>query len=74
QPGQATQPGGGAGFGPGGPGGNNAVMSVVRQACTPVTDSTLPARYQGAMYDCQGKADAIRSLAAASTPSATTTR
>ncbi|MEZ4554009.1 MAG: glycosyltransferase family 39 protein [Dehalococcoidia bacterium] len=52
-------------FGGGGPGGNNAVMAAVRQACTPVTDASLPAQYQGAIYDCQGGAAALRGYAPA---------
>jgi hypothetical protein len=45
-------------------------MTAVRQACSPVTDSTLPARYQGAIYDCQGRAAALRAAATAATPPA----
>ncbi len=40
----------------------NAVMSVVQSACGAVTDSSLPAQYQGVLYDCAGKADAMRAL------------
>ncbi len=49
------------GQGTGGPGGtSNAVMAAVRSACTPVTDSSLPSRFQGAIYDCQGHAEALQ--------------
>ena len=40
--------------------GPTAIMSTVRSACTAVNDSSLPASYQGEIYDCAGKADAIR--------------
>jgi 4-amino-4-deoxy-L-arabinose transferase-like glycosyltransferase len=54
---QGIAPGG---FGGAGASGTNAVMSAVQSACTAVSDSSLPSRYQGALYDCQGAADAIR--------------
>ncbi|HZP26806.1 MAG TPA: glycosyltransferase family 39 protein [Dehalococcoidia bacterium] len=66
--GRGTQPGvpGGAGFPFSGPVGfgsgtsaANAVISAVRLACTPVSDSSLPAQYQGSLYDCVGKAAAL---------------
>ncbi len=65
------QGGGGPGGAVGGPGGGGGaaatILSAVGQACTPVTvDSTggaLPDAYDGAVYDCQGRADALRSLA-----------
>jgi hypothetical protein len=38
--------------------GPNAVMSAVQSACTLV--SNPPARYQGVLYDCAGKADTMR--------------
>ena len=64
---QPTVPGGGgqqgtspAGFGGAATSGPNAVMSAAQSACTPVSDQSLPARYQGVLYDCAGKADAIR--------------
>lgn len=65
------QAGGGPGGGGGGPGGGGGaaatILSAVGQACTPVTvDSTggaLPDAYDGAVCDCQGRADALRSLA-----------
>jgi 4-amino-4-deoxy-L-arabinose transferase-like glycosyltransferase len=40
--------------------GSNAVMSAVRNACTPVSSSDLPAQYQGSIYDCSGRAGALR--------------
>jgi 4-amino-4-deoxy-L-arabinose transferase-like glycosyltransferase len=40
--------------------GPNAVMSAVQSGCTLVSDSSLPSRYQGVLYDCHGAADAIR--------------
>ncbi len=40
--------------------GPNAVMSAVESACSAVDDPTLPARYQGVLYDCAGRADTIR--------------
>lgn len=40
--------------------GPNMILSVAQRACTPVNDPSLPARYQGVLYDCAGKADAIR--------------
>jgi 4-amino-4-deoxy-L-arabinose transferase-like glycosyltransferase len=48
------------GFGGAAMSGPNAVMSAVQSACTPVSDPSLPAQYQGVLYDCVGKADAIR--------------
>ena len=58
----ALQPrtGGFAGAAASGP---QAIMSAVRNACAAVTDSSLPAGYQGQVYDCTGKADAIRQQA-----------
>jgi 4-amino-4-deoxy-L-arabinose transferase-like glycosyltransferase len=62
----------GGGQGPGGRGGrfgpgsgtnsaSGAVMSAVQSACTTVTaNSSLPVGNQGSIYDCAGKADAIR--------------
>jgi 4-amino-4-deoxy-L-arabinose transferase-like glycosyltransferase len=61
--------GGGGGFGGrfgGGQGGSggSGVLSAARQVCTPVTtDSTggsLPQAFSGSLYDCAGKADALR--------------
>ncbi|MCC6237108.1 MAG: glycosyltransferase family 39 protein [Dehalococcoidia bacterium] len=43
---------------PGGQG-TNSVLSAVRSACTAVTDSTLPTQYQGSLYDCAGKSEAL---------------
>jgi 4-amino-4-deoxy-L-arabinose transferase-like glycosyltransferase len=64
-------PGAGAGGGRGVGGfagtatsGPNAVLSAVQRACTPVSDPTLPATYQGALYDCAGAASAIRQTTA----------
>src|SRR5207248_2083088 len=56
--------GGQRGFG-GAPGvsttsGPSAVMAAAQTACTQVTDPSLPSRYQGSVYDCAGKADALR--------------
>lgn len=65
QPGQAGPPGPGFGAAVAG---NNVVLNAVRRACTPVTDATLAARYRGAVYDCQGRADALRVAGAALTP------
>ena len=48
----------GRAFGTSGP---NAVMSAVQNACTLVSDSSLPSRYQSVLYDCAGAADAIHS-------------
>jgi hypothetical protein len=43
--------------------GPNAVMSAVQSACSIVSDPSLPAQYQGELYDCAGKADTIRQQA-----------
>jgi hypothetical protein len=40
--------------------GPNAVMSAVQSACTAVSDTSLPAQYQGVLYDCAGAAGALR--------------
>jgi 4-amino-4-deoxy-L-arabinose transferase-like glycosyltransferase len=58
-PGQVPQGGGVTG---GGQQSNsaNVVMQAVQRACTLVTDPTLPARYQGTLFDCAGHADALR--------------
>jgi 4-amino-4-deoxy-L-arabinose transferase-like glycosyltransferase len=48
------------GFGAAATSGPNAVMSAVQSACTAVTDSSLPAQYQGVLYDCSGAANALR--------------
>jgi 4-amino-4-deoxy-L-arabinose transferase-like glycosyltransferase len=48
------------GFGGAPASGPNAVMSAVQSACTVVSDSSLPSRYQGVLYDCAGAGDAIR--------------
>lgn len=40
--------------------GSSAVLRAVSQVCTPVNSPTLPAQYQGSIYDCSGKADALR--------------
>ena len=45
------------------PNDNSAIMSAVRAACTALTTSTnpgLPSEYSGQIYDCQGKAAALR--------------
>lgn len=41
----------------------SAVVSAVQGACTSVRDPALPTTYQGSLYDCAGKADAIRAAA-----------
>jgi 4-amino-4-deoxy-L-arabinose transferase-like glycosyltransferase len=59
--GDAGQQGMGAdGFGGAAVSGPNAVMSAVQSACTAVSDTSLPTRYQGVLYDCAGAGDAIR--------------
>ena len=35
-------------------------MSAVQQACAPVSDLTLPARYLGQLYDCTGAGAALQ--------------
>jgi len=61
-------------FGPAGRGGRfgpaggatsptGSVMSAVESACTQVTDPSLNNLNQGSIYDCAGKAVAIRGLA-----------
>jgi 4-amino-4-deoxy-L-arabinose transferase-like glycosyltransferase len=40
-----------------------AVLSAVQDACTAVSDTSLPSAYQGTIYDCAGMADAIRQQA-----------
>jgi 4-amino-4-deoxy-L-arabinose transferase-like glycosyltransferase len=42
--------------------GATAVMSAVQSACTLVTDSSLPSRYQNSLYDCSGASSALSSL------------
>jgi hypothetical protein len=60
--GDAGQQGMGAdGFGGAAVSGTNAVMSAVQSGCTAVSDTSLPTRYQGVLYDCTGAGDAIRS-------------
>ena len=39
--------------------GANAVMAAVQNACTPLTDASVPAQYRGQLYDCSGAADAL---------------
>jgi hypothetical protein len=39
--------------------GANAVFAAVQAVCAPVTGSGAPAQYQGALYDCAGKAVAL---------------
>jgi len=51
---------GSGGFGGAAASGPNAVMSAVQSACTAVSDTSLPTRYQGVLYDCAGAGDAIR--------------
>jgi 4-amino-4-deoxy-L-arabinose transferase-like glycosyltransferase len=40
--------------------GSDAVLPAVQSACSAVTDPGLPSTYQGSLYDCAGKADALR--------------
>lgn len=42
--------------------GSDAVLPAVQDACTPVSDPSLPSAYRGAVYDCAGAGEAIRSL------------
>jgi hypothetical protein len=74
QGGQFTPPSGGqlpGGAGRvGGMGGNGTagqIMSAVRTACTPLTNAStggaLPSAYDGQVYDCAGRADALRAAA-----------
>jgi hypothetical protein len=37
-----------------------AVTSAAQSVCTAVTASDLPSQYQGTLYDCAGKSDALR--------------
>jgi 4-amino-4-deoxy-L-arabinose transferase-like glycosyltransferase len=54
-------PGLGRAFGGGGLlSGSNAVLSAVQAACTPVRETSVPAAYRGSLYDCAGKAPAMR--------------
>ena len=62
----------GGGFGaPRSPGGGTGsttngaatVSPAVETACTKISDPSLPARYAGTLYDCAGKADALRAIA-----------
>ena len=60
--------GGGAGGALGGVDNDNtAIMSAVRSVCTAVTSEStngkLPTQYDGQIYDCQGKGDALRASA-----------
>ncbi len=41
--------------------GTSAVLAAVQSACTAVSDPTLPAAYQGGLYDCAGAAGALTS-------------
>jgi len=60
QLGDASQQGmGPGGFGGAAASGSNAVMSAAQSACTTVSDTSLPSRYQGVLYDCAGAGDAI---------------
>ena len=46
---------------------NSAIMSAVRSVCTAVSTATnpdLPSEYSGQIYDCQGKAAALRNIEA----------
>jgi 4-amino-4-deoxy-L-arabinose transferase-like glycosyltransferase len=40
--------------------GPTAVLTAVQRACKAVTDPSLPAAYQGGLYDCGGAASALR--------------
>jgi len=56
--------GGGFGFAPtASASGPQAVLAAVRAACAPVEDRTLPAQYQGALYDCAGRAGTLAARA-----------
>lgn len=35
------------------------MISAVQQACTAVTDASLPAQYRGAVYDCANASSAL---------------
>jgi 4-amino-4-deoxy-L-arabinose transferase-like glycosyltransferase len=48
--------GGFGGFGRSETSGPGAVLFAVAQGCTPVRDGSLPASYQGSLYDCAGRA------------------
>ena len=39
--------------------GPGAVLSAVEAACAPVNDTSLPAPYRGALYDCADRSDTI---------------
>jgi 4-amino-4-deoxy-L-arabinose transferase-like glycosyltransferase len=41
--------------------GASVVMAAVQTNCTPVTDTSLPLQFRGAIYDCAGKAAALAS-------------
>ncbi len=60
---------GGGGGGPGAGGGSaSTIMAAARSACSPVTATTsggtVPASYAGSIYDCAGRADALRAASA----------
>ncbi len=58
--GQPAAPGaGGIGVGAAPTSGAGAVMSAVQSACAAVSDPSLPATYQGVIYDCAGRAGEI---------------
>lgn len=40
--------------------GATVVMAAVEKSCKAVTNTTLPAQYQGAIYDCSGAGSALR--------------
>ena len=40
--------------------GASVVMAAVESSCKAVTDTTLPAQYRGAIYDCSGAGAALR--------------
>ena len=66
-PGRVRRRGGGFGGVGGVANDNSAIMSAVRSVCTPVTSAStngkLPTQYDGQIYDCQGKGDALRATA-----------
>ena len=43
-------------------GGSSSVLSAVSSSCPVVDDADLPSAYAGALYDCAGQADALRTL------------
>lgn len=44
-------------------GGSSSVLNAVASSCPVVSDADLPESYAGSLYDCAGRADALRTLA-----------